>query len=430
MSARFSILDNPQKSSLPEGWKLIQIGKHAKLVAGGTPSTLNSQYWEKGDVLWMRSGDIHKKRVYEVDGRITELGLKNSSATLLPVNSILVALAGQGKTRGTVAINKVELSTNQSVAAIIPGKEIDYEFLFYNLDARYELLRRLSTGDGGRGGLNLQILKDIWCALPPLPEQRKIAEILSTWDEAIAASERLLASLRARKKGLMQRLLTGQVRFAGFDGEWKEYRFEQIASKGRYSFTGGPFGSNLKAEAYTPTGVRIIQLQNIGDGEFLDDYKIYTSEEKADELFSCNIFPGDIILSKMGDPVARATIMPNTEKRFLMASDGIRLEVEKSRFDTQFILETINASEFRKKAIRHSVGSTRQRISLGDLRNLPIKAPSLGEQQKISAVLQACNQEIELYQRKLATLQQQKKGLMQRLLTGQVRVKASETSEV
>jgi len=169
--------------------------------------------------------------------------------------------------------------------------------------------------------------------------------------------------------------------------------------------------------------VKIIQLQNIGDGEFLDDYKIYTSEEKADELISCNIYPGDIILSKMGDPVARAAIIPDIEKRYLMASDGIRLEVEKELFDTQFILEAINAFEFRKNAIRHSVGSTRQRISLGDLRNLTIKAPSLAEQRKISLFLQSCNQEIDLHRRKLELVKQQKKELMQKLLTGEIRVK-------
>jgi type I restriction enzyme, S subunit len=429
MTNSLGVLYIPQKSTPPKGWKLIRVGDYAKLVAGGTPSTRVDAYWEDGDILWMRSGDVHKKRIFNVDGKITKIGLENSSAALLPKNSVLIALAGQGKTRGTVAINKVDLSTNQSVAAIIPKKELDYEFLYYNLDARYELLRRLSTGDGGRGGLNLQILKNIWCAVPPLPEQRKIADILSTWDEAIAKTEQFIAILQTRKKGLMQRLLTGEFRFAGFDDEWQEFKLGQIASKNRYSFTGGPFGSNLKAESYTTTGVRIIQLQNIGDGEFLDGYKIYTSEEKADELLSCNIYPGDIILSKMGDPVARATIIPNTEERFLMASDGIRLEVDKKRFDTHFVLEAINAFEFRKNAIRHSVGSTRQRISLGDLRNLPIKAPTLAEQQKISSVLRSCNQEIELNSQKVKLLKLQKKGLMQRLLTGQVRVKADRSGK-
>src|SRR5690606_15513882 len=107
--------------------------------------------------------------------------------------------------------------------------------------------------------------------------------------------------------------------------------------------TGGPFGSNLKASDYTENGVRIIQLQNIGDGVFNDEYRVYTSTKKADELASCNIFPGDILLSKMGDPVARATLVPPIEERYLMASDGIRLKVDEKKFDRNFILEAINS---------------------------------------------------------------------------------------
>lgn len=92
---------------------------------------------------------------------------------------------------------------------------------------------------------------------------------------------------------------------------WKVMPLSDIAdSKVRWSFTGGPFGSNLKSSDYVTRGVRIIQLQNIGDGKFKNDYEIFTSKEKADELISCNIYPGEIILSKMGDPVARACIIP------------------------------------------------------------------------------------------------------------------------
>jgi type I restriction enzyme S subunit len=108
--------------------------------------------------------------------------------------------------------------------------------------------------------------------------------------------------------------------------DWVVKKLGEIAdSTVRWSFTGGPFGSNLKSSDYTDDGVRIIQLQNIGDGDFINDYEVYTSEKKANELISCNIYPRDIILSKMGDPVARACIIPDFHKRYLMCSDGIRL---------------------------------------------------------------------------------------------------------
>ncbi len=143
-------------------WEAKKIGEISdKIIAGGTPSTLKKEYWQ-GDIRWMNSGELNLKRVYEVENRITKLGLNKSSTKLIPRRCILIGLAGQGKTRGTVAMNMVELCTNQSIASIYPKPEIfNEEFLYHNLDFRYEELRGLSTGDGGRGGLNLQIIKSI-----------------------------------------------------------------------------------------------------------------------------------------------------------------------------------------------------------------------------------------------------------------------------
>lgn len=187
-------------------WEEKRLGEVAYLTAGATPSTSKKEYWG-GDIPWMASGDIHQKRVTDVIGRITELGLKSSSTKILPVNSVLVALAGQGKTRGTVATNAIELCTNQSIAAIIPTEEIDYKFLFLNLDSRYEELRFLSTGEGGRGGLNLGILRDVKIPLPPKPEeQTRIAACLSSLDDLIKAQSEKIDELKTFKRGLMQGL--------------------------------------------------------------------------------------------------------------------------------------------------------------------------------------------------------------------------------
>ncbi|MEZ8550591.1 restriction endonuclease subunit S [Vibrio splendidus] len=271
--------------------------------------------------------------------------------------------------------------------------------------------------------LNLEI------QTPPLPEQRKIAKTLSKWDKAIATTEKLIDTSKQQKKALMQQLLTGKKRLVNpetgkvFEGEWGEVRLIDTANKEKYSFTGGPFGSDLKSSDYTESGVRIIQLQNIGDGCFHNSYKIFTSEEKADELSSCNIFPEDIIISKMGDPVARATLIPDFHHRYVMASDGIRLAVDKHRFNNSFVLEVINFESFRNTALSKSTGSTRKRIGLTDLKNIKLRAPQLIEQKKIASVLTAADKEIELHQTKLAHFKQEKKALMQQLLTGKRRVK-------
>jgi len=157
-------------------WEVKNIGDFASATAGGTPSTSVPEYWN-GDIRWMSSGELNLKKVYEVEGRITEIGLKNSSTTIVPPKCVLIGLAGQGKTRGTAAINYMELCTNQSIAAIFPNDSFIPEYLFYNLYLRYNELRNLSTGDSGRGGLNLKIIKGIPIPFPTKAEQTAIAQI-------------------------------------------------------------------------------------------------------------------------------------------------------------------------------------------------------------------------------------------------------------
>jgi type I restriction enzyme, S subunit len=207
-------------------------------------------------------------------------------------------------------------------------------------------------------------------------------------------------------------------RFPEFRGkpEWEEKKLIDVADKKvKWSFIGGPFGSNLKSTDYTSTGPRIIQLQNIGDGEFLDEYKIYTSTKKADELLANNIYAGDIILSKMGDPVARACIIPDIENRYVMCSDGIRLVVDEKLFDKLFVFTSINSKHFRNLAEKASTGSTRKRIGLSDLKNLPLFTPKIDEQKKIADCLTSIDNLILSSSKKVEALKEHKKGLMQQL---------------
>ena len=263
-------------------------------------------------------------------------------------------------------------------------------------------------------------IRQFTLCFPSLPEQQKIASFLTAVDTKIQQLTRKKELLEQYKKGVMQQLFSQQIRFKDEEGkdfpDWEEKRLEEVADGNiRWSFTGGPFGSNLKAEEYTETGVRIIQLQNIGDGKFIDKYRIYTSSLKADELLSCNIYPGEIILSKMGDPVARACFIPYIEDRYLMASDGIRLVVDEEKFNKKYILEAINSPSFRKKAISVSTGSTRKRIGLSELRQLKLLVPNFAEQKKIADFLASIDQKInhvEIYQIGALAF---KKGLLQQM---------------
>lgn len=139
---------------------LIELSKLGKITSGGTPDTNKKEYWENGNILWMSSGEVHKKKINDTEKKITQMGLDNSSAKMIPKETCVIAIAGQGKTKGTVAITEVELCTNQSVAAIIPNKEIiNPYYLFHNLDSRYLEFRYITGKEDTRTGLNLDILK-------------------------------------------------------------------------------------------------------------------------------------------------------------------------------------------------------------------------------------------------------------------------------
>lgn len=280
--------------------------------------------------------------------------------------------------------------------------------------------------------INKKTFSDVLLPVPPIKEQRKIAAILSSVDEAIEKTEAIIEQTEKVKKGLMQQLLTkgiGHTKFKKTEiGEipegWEVVELQDLANPhDRYAFTGGPFGSDLTANEYTDEGVQIIQLQNIKEGYFSNDYQIFTSEAKADELLSCNIYPGDIIIAKMAEPVARACIVPNHAQRFVMASDGVRLSVDKERFVTDYVVYAINAPYFREQAINNSTGTTRLRIGLSALRKLKILIPPYEEQQKIADIMTKISQKIEAEKTKIEKLTVIKKALMQVLLTGKVRVK-------
>lgn len=255
---------------------------------------------------------------------------------------------------------------------------------------------------------------------PSKAEQTKIASFLSAVDEKISQLTQKHELLSQYKQGMMQKLFSQEIRFKADDGrefgEWEEKTLiDSVDTNIKWSFTGGPFGSNLKSEDYTELGIRIIQLQNIGDGAFLNDYKIYTSPEKANELLSCNIYPDEILISKMGDPVARCCIVPKHHDRYVMCSDGIRLVVDKQNYSSIFMFYQINYQDFRQSASDVSTGSTRKRIGLSDLKQLPIKVPCLEEQTKIANFLSAIDQKIEVVAQQIEQAKQWKKGLLQQM---------------
>lgn len=178
----------------PKSYYIKKVGDFAVCFAGATPSTKIPSYWDNGNIPWMSSGEVHKGRVQDTDTKITKQGYDGCSTKMVPIHSIVVALAGQGKTRGTVAINDIELCTNQSLCAIVPNEEVNYEYLFHNLRGRYRELRSMSGDVDGRGGLNLKHIQSIKVILPPMSEQMKFVSIARQADKSGNRSEFKMAS--------------------------------------------------------------------------------------------------------------------------------------------------------------------------------------------------------------------------------------------
>lgn len=183
-----------------------------EIITGGTPSTSRQEYYG-GNIPWLASTEIHQKRITKPTTYITELGLQNSSAKIAPEKSVLIALAGQGKTRGTAAYLTEPMALNQSLAALVTNEKCNSEFLYYLIESMYLSLRELSSGDGGRGGLNKKLIKEVLVTIPvDVDEQEAIANTLFAMDEEIRNLETERNKIIQIREGAMDDLLTGRVR--------------------------------------------------------------------------------------------------------------------------------------------------------------------------------------------------------------------------
>lgn len=397
--------------SFPNEWEVKKIGKITKTFAGGTPDTAIDEYWG-GDIPWMSSGELNQRRVDTVRGRITVEGLKNSSTRLIPENCVLIGLAGQGKTRGTVAVNKIELCTNQSIAAILPANGFITDYLFYNLDFRYEELRQLSAGDGGRGGLNLSIINGVSVPFPPVKEQKAIAHVLGLVDRAIELNNKIIAQKELRKKWLMQNLLTGQKRLKGFTGEWKEvqigellepiYRYVEwnddhvyklVSIRRRYrgiTERGNFHGHQIEVKKVKTIKENdfLISKRQVSHGAWALVSKDFHGFSVSDE-YDC-LTLRDVQKLDMGF-WGWFCQNPQMSHYAYLASNGVHIEKLIFDYDT-----------FKKRRV-----------------TIPVE---LAEQQQIASALTSADTELFLLARKTDQLREKKKWLMQQLLTGKRRI--------
>lgn len=183
-----------------------EYNSFATCFAGATPSTKIPEYWDNGTIQWMSSGEVNNGQIYETEKRISQLGFDKCSTKMVKPNTVVMALAGQGKTRGMVAITRVPLCTNQSLCAIETNDDICDDYLYQYLQTQYNNLRLISSGDGTRGGLNLKLVGGYVVSMPCFIEQQKIVACLSALDDVIEKKKATLAAWEELKKGLLQQM--------------------------------------------------------------------------------------------------------------------------------------------------------------------------------------------------------------------------------
>ncbi len=205
---------------MPKSWDAISVQDCCEVVTGGTPRTEVREYYKEGSIRWMKSGDINTKPIYEVKNRITQLGLENSNARLMPEGTVVIALSGRGKTRGTTSVLKVDCTCSQSVAGMIPNLEkIDSFYLHYYMAYNYDKVRNI-TGDKDRSGLNLGLVRQIKIAKPKSTvEQKEIADAILSIDKKIWKAESKKQTFQALFGTMLNQLMNGKVRVKDFNFE-------------------------------------------------------------------------------------------------------------------------------------------------------------------------------------------------------------------
>ncbi|MEO5523431.1 restriction endonuclease subunit S [Citrobacter youngae] len=394
---------NLNVSSIPKDWKYDLLDKFAVRCSGHTPSKSHPEYWD-GGIKWISLTDsyrLDKGYVYATDKEISLEGIANSSAEIHPAETVVLSRdAGIGKS-GVMA-ESMAVSQHFIAWKCDNKQKLNSWFLYNWLQFNKAEFERQAVGSTIKT-IGLPYFKKLKIAVPPYSEQKKIAQILSTWDNSIATTEQLLFNSQQQKKVLMQKLLTGKKRFPGFNDDWDYYSFSDIAVV--------TMGSSPKSVGYNTVGIGLPLIQGNADIKNRKSApRVFTSEITKECL------PNDILLSVRA-PVG--TIAVSSHKACI--GRGVASIKVRDGFEQAFIYQWLVWFEPRWCSL--SQGSTFESINSDDIKKLKIKAPSIEEQRVIAKTLTLADTEIEFIEQKLNHLKQEKKALMQQLLTGKRRVK-------
>ncbi|RCW93187.1 restriction endonuclease subunit S [Marinomonas foliarum] len=414
---------------IPKSWERYALGKITETITSGSRDW--AQYYSDVGSKFIRMTNLPRDGIYLKLNDLKYVDVKSESSdgqrTSLNPGDILISITAELGKIGWVPDNLGEAFINQHTALVrLKSKFTDSKFVAYLLSSK-EMNHKINrlNDSGAKAGLNLSTIRAIPLLLPPLPEQRKIATILETWDKAISTTERLIDNSKQQKNALMQQLLTGAhtqrkrlLDDSGkpFEGEWEEVKLGDVCSK----VTDGAHHSPQSVEV----GYPMFSVKDMRSTGFAENTARHISEDdfKALEKQNCKPEINDILIAKDGSILKYCFVVKKEIQGVILSSIAL-LRPKLNKISPHFI-----AQYFSQESVRFFVGkaltsgSGVPRIILKDFKGIHIRIPNLYEQKKIAAVLNNADKEIELLEQQLADLKQEKKALMQQLLTGKRRV--------
>lgn len=391
---------------LPEGWSEIALEDLANVERGKfSARPRNDPKFYNGTTPFVQTGDVSSSDTYlrEYTQTLNDEGVKVSK--IFPKGTILVTIAAN---IGDSAIAEFDVACPDSVVGIQCYQEKSNNiWLKFKIDTIKKNLDN-EAGKNAQKNINLQLLKPLKILTPPLPEQEKIAAVLSTWDKAISTTDALLANSRQQKKALMQQLLTGKRRLPGFTGEWKVVRA----------------GSVLHEEGARNRGSKITRVLSVTNQKGF----VLPEEQFSKRVASDNIENYKIIKrGQFGYNPSRLNVGSfgrlDTFEEGILSPLYVIFSIKDEYIDSDFFLAWMHSGETRQRIKGSTQGSVRESVSFNALASFPLNLPPLDEQRAIAAVLDAADREIVLLEQKAACLREEKKALMQQLLTGKRRVR-------
>ncbi|WP_101002255.1 restriction endonuclease subunit S [Helicobacter pylori] len=392
---------------LPKAWQKVRLGDVAEIIGGGTPSTQITSFWN-GSINWFTPTEIGiTKYVYKSQRTITPLGLKKSSAKLLPIGTILLTSRAS---IGDCAILKVVATTNQGFQSLIPLEKINNEFLYYLMLTLKNKLLKLASGSTFLE-VSPNKIKNLLIPLPPLNEQIAIANILSDLDHYLYSLRALILKKESVKKALSFELLSQRKRLKGFNQNWQRVRL------GTYKYRRGSFPQPYgNPQWYSDNGMPFVQVYDVGEN-FKLTQKTKQKISKIAQPMSVFVPKNSVIITLQGTigRVALTQYDCYCDRTILIFDNNTLNDVNKYFF----VLSLFTKFEEEK---RKADGSIIKTITKQTLKDFEILLPPLNEQIAIADILSGLDHEIISLKNKKRQFDNIKKALNHDLMSAKIRV--------